>query len=100
MLKHIVMFRMKEEAEGRTKEENIQRLVDILKGLKDKIPVVRYLEVGVNKGSSRSASDVVLYTEFDSMEDLAIYRNHPEHQKAVDFIENVCTERRVIDYEP
>lgn len=99
MLKHIVMFRMKEEAEGCSKAENIQKLVELLKGLKDKIPVVRSIEVGVNIGRSRNASDIILYSEFDSMEDLATYRDHPEHQRVVEVIDRICTERRVIDYE-
>ena len=43
-------------------------------------------------------TDVVLYTVFDSKEDLQAYQVHPEHQKCVAFISAVVAERRVVDY--
>lgn len=99
MLKHIVMFRLKEFAEGRSKEENAARLKVLLEFLKEKIHEVESLEVGMNQGKSESASDIVLYSEFEDMQALEVYRKHPEHAKVVDFIGKVCTERRVVDYE-
>lgn len=99
MIKHIVMFRLKDSAEGHSKDENIRKLKILLESLKEKIPVVKCLEVGMNMGKSASASDIVLYSEFDDMQALEVYREHPEHKKAVDFITKVCSERRVVDYE-
>lgn len=99
MLKHIVMFRLKDSAEGQSKAENIKKLKELLESLKEKIPTVKCLEVGINVGKSASASDIVLYSEFDNMEALEVYREHPEHVRAVDFINKICAERRVADYE-
>ena len=99
MIKHIVMFRLKESAEGRTKKENIEILRAVLESLPERIPGIRRLEVGINEGESSSASDIVLYSEFDTMQTLDIYRKHPEHIKVVDFIGKICSERRVVDYE-
>lgn len=99
MIKHIVMFRLEDSAEGHSKAENTRKLKAILESLKKKIPVARCLEVGVNIGASASASDIVLYSEFDDMQALEVYREHPEHKKAVEFITQVCSERRVADYE-
>ncbi len=99
MIKHIVMFRLKDSAEGHSKMENAMRLKELLESLKEKIPGIKYLEVGMNQGKSKSASDIVLYSEFDNMEALENYRRHSEHIKALDFIERVCSERRVVDYE-
>ena len=99
MLKHIVMFSLKESAEGHSKEANAARLKVLLESLKDQISEVRYLEVGMNQGRSESADDIVLYSEFEDMQALEVYRKHPEHAKVVDFIRKVCTERRVVDYE-
>lgn len=99
MIKHIVMFRLKDSAEGHSKAENARKLKILLEALKEKIPVVKCLEVGINVGKSASASDIVLYSEFDDMQALEVYREHPEHKKAVDFITKVCSEKRVIDYE-
>ncbi len=99
MIKHIVMFRLKESAVGKSKDENLQELKVLLESLRKKIPVVKYLEVGINMGKSASASDIALYSEFDDMQALEDYRIHPEHVKVVEFIEQVCSERRVTDYE-
>ena len=99
MLKHIVMFRLKDSANGHSKAENARELKMLLESLKEKIPVVKCLEVGINVGKSASASDIVLYSEFDDMQALEVYREHPEHKKVVDFITKVCSERRVVDYE-
>ena len=99
MIKHIVMFRLKESALGRSKNENLQELKILLESLQEKIPVVKCLEVGINMGKSASASDIALYSEFDDIQALENYRIHSEHVKVVDYIDKVCSERRVADYE-
>ena len=99
MIKHIVMWKLKDVAEGRSKAENAKALKALLESLKDKIPEVKNLEVGLQMTGAEGASDVVLYSEFHSVEALGIYRKHPEHQKAVEFVSRVCSERRVVDYE-
>ncbi len=99
MIKHIVLFRLKESALGKSKEENMQELKVRLESLQAKIPIVKYLEVGINMGASASASDIAIYSEFDDMQALEVYRVHPEHVKIVEFIDKVCSERRVADYE-
>jgi hypothetical protein len=98
MIKHIVMFRLKDSAVGKSKDENLQELKILLESLREKIPVVRCLEVGINMGKSASASDIALYSEFDDMQALEDYRLHPEHVRVVEFIDKVCSERRVLDY--
>lgn len=99
MIKHIVLFRLKESAMGKSKDENLQELKVWLESLQDKIPVVKSLEVGINMSASSSASDIAIYSEFDDMQALEVYRVHPEHVKIVEFIDKVCSERRVADYE-
>jgi hypothetical protein len=99
MVKHIVMWRLKDFANGANKEENAKKLKDYLEVLKDKINEIKHIEVGINISGSDAASDVVLYSEFDSMEDLEAYQKHPEHQKIVSFVNEVRSERRVVDYE-
>jgi hypothetical protein len=41
---------------------------------------------------------VVLCAEFDDLEDLSAYSNHPAHQEVVAFIRNLVSETRVVDY--
>jgi len=98
MIKHIVMWRLKEFANGVNKEENARKLKSHLESLKSKIKEIKRIEVGINIKSSDAASDVVLYSEFDSMDDLEAYQRHPEHMKVVDFVNEIRLERRAVDY--
>ena len=98
MIKHIVMFGLKDFAEGNTKEINAQKVKELLKTLPGKIEQIRDYEIGLNEKPSERASDVVLISSFDSWEDLDKYINHPEHKKAVDFILKVREESKVVDY--
>ena len=99
MIKHIVMWKLKNFAEGASKDENAILVKSKLEGLKKKIKCVKALEVGLNMTESPIAYDVVLYTEFDSVEDLNKYKTHPEQKKAGDFVTRVRLERKAIDYE-
>ena len=100
MIKHLVFFKLAEEAEGNAKAENILIIKEKLEALKQVIPVIRKIEVRSNHpGASVDNYDIVLDSEFDSLEDLNIYANHPEHLKVGEFIAKVRTERAAIDYE-
>ncbi len=99
MLKHIVMFNLKDEAENAKKVENVQKIKEILESLPAKINQIKLYEIGVNTSNSSSAADLVLISGFDSLTTLSVYREHPEHQKALKFIIKVIEELRVVDYE-
>lgn len=99
MIKHIVMWKLKDFANGKEKIENAKIMKIILEELKYKISGIKHIEVGINVNPSKQAYDVVLYSEFESVEDLTIYQNHSEHIAVSEFISEVRTERVVIDYE-
>jgi len=99
MLKHIVMWKFKDEAEGHSKAENCRYVKEQLSQLPSLIPVIRSLEVGLNSVSGSMAWDMVLVTEFASKDDLDLYAMHPEHVKISDFVAKVRLERAVVDYE-
>ncbi|MFA9407406.1 MAG: Dabb family protein [Candidatus Dadabacteria bacterium] len=99
MIKHIVMWRLKDEAAGATKEENALKLKDALESLKGKIESLKAAEVGINFNPSPAAFDVVLYSEFEDQDGLNAYQNHPEHVKIADFVGEIRTDRAVVDYE-
>ena len=48
MLKHIVVWKLKDFAEGASKDENAHKMKALLEGLKKKIKVIKTLEVGIN----------------------------------------------------
>ena len=99
MIKHLVLWTLKDYAEGASKQENARKVKAMLEDMRGRIPGILKLEVGLNVEPSDSASDISLYTEFESREALHAYQIHPDHMKVKDFLPLVRTERRVIDYE-
>lgn len=99
MIKHIVMWKLKDFAAGADKEENAKKLKQSLESLVGVIGEIKALEVGFNFNPSPAAFDVVLYSEFESREGLEAYQKHPEHLKIVDFVGEIRSERAVVDYE-
>lgn len=98
MLKHIVMWKLKDFAEGKEKNENVILIKEMLLSLRAKIPEIKAMEVGININSSEQAYDAVLYSEFEDEKALNIYQNHPEHKKVSEFVGKVRVARTVIDY--
>lgn len=99
MIKHIVMWQLADEHEGKSKYENALMIKNGLEALKATIPEIVEIEVGIDFLKSDQSYDVVLYSAFASKEDLDIYQNHPEHKKIGAFIGKVRTSRVVVDYE-
>jgi hypothetical protein len=81
MIKHCVAWKVKED-----KKENCEIIKKTLEALPSKIDVVKNLEVGINVNESPRAYDIILLSQFDSLEDLETYRVHPAHQEAVKVI--------------
>lgn len=100
MIKHIVMWKLRDFAGGASKAENAKLLRQKLQDLQAAIPEMKKVEVGININESAAAWDVVLYSEFDGRADLRAYQEHPLHQDLVqNFLQQVRTEKAVVDYE-
>lgn len=99
MIKHIVMWKLRENAEGADAATNAATMKEMLEALNGRIEGLRHLEVSSVIVESSPECDVVLYSELESREALEGYQIHPEHQACVAFIKNVVAERRVLDYE-
>ncbi|MFP4662379.1 MAG: Dabb family protein [Halanaerobiales bacterium] len=98
MVKHIVMFKLKEKAEGRGKDVNASKMKKMIEALPEKIEELISMEVGLDINGSDAAYDIVLYSEFDNEEALNNYQVHPEHQKVLEFVKKVIDDRVVVDY--
>ena len=99
MIRHVVMWRFKTEAEGRTKLENMEELKRQLLALIPLIPEIKKMEIGFDVTHSDASADFMLTTEFESVDDLKIYAIHPEHLKVSGFVKNVVESRIVLDCE-
>ena len=98
MLKHIVIFKLKASSENE-KKERVVMLKNYLEKLPPLIPEIKYYEVGINISTSLNAFDLVLISEFKNADGLETYRKHSEHQKVVDFINEIKENIVVADYE-
>lgn len=99
MIKHIVMWKLKESMEGMEKAEIALKMKADLESLISEISQIRKIEIGINILDSQQAYDVVIYSEFDNMQDLNIYQEHPAHLKVAEFVGKVRESRAVVDYE-
>ncbi len=99
MVKHIVMWKLHESAEGRSKSDNAQLMKQWLEQLKIKIAEIEHLEVGINFTDAEDAYDVVLYAEFRDRGALDRYQTHPEHIGFKQRIQNLRRDKKVVDYE-
>ena len=98
MIKHIVIWKLKDDADGFSKDENIQRIKKGLEKLTLTIKEIKKLEVGINFNQTENAYDIILYSEFNSKDALNTYQVHPDHIKFKEFINNLRTDVRVVDY--
>lgn len=99
MIKHMVMWKLKDEAEGNQKDKNALILKEKLEDLKGKIDGLLHIEVGIDFSKTENSSDVVLYSEFETKEALVAYQEHPLHIQAGSFVRGVVAERRLVDFE-
>jgi hypothetical protein len=99
MIRHIVGWTLKEQAEGASRADNAKKMKSLLESLNGKIPGMHLLEVGIDFSRTEVSFDVVLYSEFASREALDAYQNHPDHVVVKDFIAKVRADRRLADYE-
>ncbi len=98
MVKHIVMWKLKEEAHGNDKAVNAKLIKEKLEALGGKIDGVLKIEVGIDF-LGEGNFDVVLYSELSKKEDLDVYQNHPLHQAVLPFIREAVMDRKAVDYE-
>ena len=78
MVKHIILWQLKDELSAEEKEAAKKAIKEGLEGLKDQIPEICQIKVNIN-GLETSNADVMLDSSFKTAEDLAAYANHPKH---------------------
>ena len=101
MIKHIVMFRLI-DTEGRTAMENALAAKEQANKLPELVPSIRKMETVINSEAAPDSNyHIALICDFDDMNGLDEYQNHPEHKKFGAFIAGIRAEggRACIDYE-
>ena len=98
MVKHIVLFKLKESLCPAEKMEIMTRFKEAIEALLDTIDCIRAIEVGININQAE-LWDMALVSDFDSMEDLKKYAVHPAHVAAAALIKDAKIDRACVDYE-
>jgi hypothetical protein len=98
MIRHIVMFRLKEFSDPSEKHKAAEAVKTELLAMKNKIPVIREFEIGINFNPGPSAFDVVINSTFENHANLESYQVHPAHQAFIDFNRNYSVQKAIVDY--
>lgn len=99
MIKHIVMFKLK-EADGRSEFENAVEAQRRFDNVIANVSELKKGQVVINsKDAPESNYTIALICDFDSIADLNAYQVHPAHLEFGKFIGSVKTDRACIDYE-
>lgn len=99
MVRHIVWWKLKKEAAGRTAAENAARIQSSYQPLKG-IAGVLSVEVSTRfLPTSTVPAQVILTSTHESADALKAYAIDPAHLKFAELIGSVCEDRNCIDYE-
>lgn len=99
MIRHVVMWRLHEHADGADKVTNAHRVKDALEQMRGKVEGLLRLEVGVNELAGPQAYDLILDCDLRDWSALEYYREHPLHLAVIDLLNKVRSDRVVIDWE-
>jgi len=99
VLKHIVMWKLKDQAEGADKATNARKMKALLDSCADLVPGMLKLEAVLAQPGLEATYDVVLYSEFASKTALDAYQDHPDHLAIKPFIGAIRESRQCMDYE-
>lgn len=97
MVKHIVLFKLKEELSEAEKLDVMNRFKTAIEQLPEVIPCIRKVEVGLNINPAETWN-LALYSEFDSLEDVKVYATHPAHVEAGKILASAKADRACVDY--
>ncbi|WP_367277802.1 Dabb family protein [Paraburkholderia sp.] len=98
MIRHIVMWKLRESAEGATREENLVKFKALLEGCRNLAPGTLHLEVGLAQPGLASTFDIALVSDFTDKAALDAYQDHPDHVVVKKFAGAVSEGRQCVDY--
>lgn len=100
MIRHIVLFKFSDFAEGKTGAENARATKELLDALPGKIPQILHSETHLNAPDTDGGNaDLVLISDFSDREALNTYIVHPDHKAVGAFMAPRRQSRAAIDLE-
>ena len=98
MLTHIVMWKLKDHAEGADKATNLAKAHALLMSCSDVVPGTLHFEVACAQPGRECTYDLVLNTRFVDAAALQAYQEHPAHVAIKPFMGAIRLERQCMDY--
>ena len=92
MLKHIVFTKFENP------EESVPVAISLLEKLPEQIPQIHSLETGKDVKHSDRSYDMALIVTVDDLDALAVYDQHPAHQKVRAYIKAHRTASATVDF--
>lgn len=97
MVKHIVMWKLKDTFSEDEKQEIAHTFKQRLEALDDLIKGVIKIKVEVAPLLSSNV-DIMLDSEFDCVDTLNAYQVHPAHQEVASYLKDKVVSRNCMDY--
>ena len=98
MVKHIIIWKLKDEYSDSQKNEYKEKIKKDLEALSGKIPGLLEIKVQITSLES-SSGDLMLDTTFLSEEALKDYQKNPDHLSVATFVRSVVGTRLSLHYE-
>ena len=98
MIKHIVLWTLKDHAEGADRATNALKMKSLLDACANLVPGMLKFETTLAQPGLEATCDVLLYSEFIDRQALDAYQEHPNHVAIKPFIGAVREARQCIDY--
>jgi hypothetical protein len=97
--KHVVLWKLKDEADGMAKAELAEEVKNRVDSLRAIIPEILDMEVAINIGAyGASFFDVSLICMYEDEEAFKRYCVYPEHDAVVAYIQSVTVAEEIVDY--
>ncbi|MGO4594815.1 Dabb family protein [Leifsonia sp. 2TAF2] len=96
-IRHVVSWKLA-TGDATERAEHAARIKRGLESLPAVIPQLRSLQVGIGVVPGDDY-DVVLISDFDSLDDIQLYQEHPAHLEVAGFIRSVVASRAAVDFE-
>lgn len=99
MIKHIVMFKLK-DINGKTEFENALEAKERFNDVIENVPTLRSAKAVINsKDADMTNYTIALLCDFETIDDLNAYQVHPAHVAFGKYITPLRVSRACIDYE-
>jgi antibiotic biosynthesis monooxygenase (ABM) superfamily enzyme len=94
MIKHLVLMKFKTDIS----EEKFSQLEKMLSAIPSQISEVKGYHFGLDVVRSQRSYDFGLAADFDDLQSLECYQNHPKHQKVVSLLKEICEDMKAVDF--